>query len=130
MTNVRILTESEIETVRHMARKGEGVEAIRRKLHCSTNTTKRLLKAHEIELDPPKMGPKKRNPMNHLQEWSPPKPNTNLEHEVQRLRAKYRPVCSEETIRYPHRVPMGYTRHTLFRVGNMQNVTAAELATL
>jgi hypothetical protein len=126
----RVLTDSELATVRTLAEQGKGVEQIRKRIRCSSNTMRRLLKLHGIELDAPVYGPKKRNPMNSLQEWRPPTANTDLERVVQELRKRFSPVCAEDTIRYPSRVPPGYTMRTLFRVGHHHNVPASELEAL
>lgn len=135
------ISPEQVEAVRTLTAQGVTEQEIRKRLGISNRQLYRTKSEHNIKSLPMSERPKadkpvkvvkkkKRNPMNVLASWKPPVANTDLERVVQRLRAKYSPVCAEDTIRHPSRIPMGYRADTLFRVGNRQNVTAAELVTL
>lgn len=126
MNAIRTLTGAEIATVRKMAAARANKTEIMRAMKIGHERLSAVLKENGIALDPAKVS--------NFTKHHYAKPETvisvsspDLARAVDRLRRAYCPVCAEDTIRYFTKAPAPYTRHTLFRVGNRRNVTAAEL---
>jgi transposase len=122
-----------VDRVRELAGQGKSAVVTAKEMGISYRQVAIIRKEHGIVTGKPekvqkKVAPKpKRNPMNTLQQWKPRSDITTLETAVTRLRQRYCPVHAEATAKKASQTPAPYTDKTLFRVGNLRNVTVEDL---
>lgn len=138
-------TDDEIATIRRMCEAGASMASLKREMNMGRDRLRDILEKNGIHLmsreerDACSLGkPSHRKTAAHNGtlvrrsghqglEWVPPRDETDLQAAVTRLRRKYPVVCAERTLARPYVIPEPYTSDTLFRVGRLENVTAAKL---
>lgn len=116
----RVFSEDEVALLKELAEAGAGRNRIARELSMGRDRVAGVLADLSIKVVPRKPWSRRPQVFSH----------SDLDIAVNKLRTRYPLVCSEHTIARPNARPYKYAAGTLFRVGNLRNVTVAELLRL